>query len=574
MRRRGIHFLPLISGLTAIVTLAACGGGGGGGGTPPTPPPTPTPTPTFAPGSVAVYCNPNNPNAPQSRVRSDHARSFAGEALSHRRFSAPAATELVPGVVSVTYDRAQFFARREALISRATNAGATVAQQLDFAATGKVLHILRVRNGSEDAVIAAIKADPAVLAAGRSVYRHTESTTPAFTNDPYLQGFTPTNTPPFYEGSAVPGQWDAHVVCAPDAWGYANANSTGSTFPGAAGGSANVPIAIIDTGADLTHPELMPASRITYAESDINGTTTVGVSTMHDDDGHGTDVAGIAAASGNDNLGFAGVAYNAPLMIFKVFPDPPCPKTPQNPNGDCEASSSDIALAIKHAVAQGAKVINLSLGASTPASDEESAVANAIAQGVIVVAAAGNGDPNTGIAVGSIDFPAADPGVIAVGASAIDDTNPSTPLLKVASYSNYAAGSNNWGVVAPGGDPCPGSAPGTPCNDADNLHWIENIYSSTATVPGTCKGDYPTETGTVDCRVLIAGTSQATPHVSGAAALLLSVGASQSPSSMQSLLCSTARVLETSATNSTHQGCGELDVYHAMNVLLNDPVYP
>lgn len=556
MRRRGFQILTLLAGLIAAVALTACGGGGGG--SIPTPPPTPTPTPTFPPGTAAIFCNQNNPG-PQSVGR-------RAELLSHRRFSAAPPSQLVPGVVSVTYDRAQYLARHDALIARATSAGATVVRQLDLSATGKVLHLMHVRPGTEDAVIAAMKADPAVLSADRSVYRHLESTTPAFTNDPYFQGFAPSNTPPFYESSAVPGQWDAHVVCAANAWGYANSNSTGKTFPAAAGGNSSAAMAIIDTGADVSHPEL--SGRVTYAEIDLNGKTTVGLSSMHDDDGHGTNVAGIAGAAGNDNLGFAGIAYNAPLMIFKVFPDPPCG------SGGCTASSSDIALAIHNATAQGAKVINLSLGASSPASDEESAVANAIAQGVIVVAAAGNGD-SSGNAVGSLDFPAADPGVLAVGASSIDDTtNPAAPMLKVASYSNYVAGSTNWGVVAPGGDPCPGTAPGSNCNDTDDLHWIENIYSSTGTDPKTCTPDFQSSNSTIDCRNLIAGTSQATPHVTGAVALLLSVGGAQSPSAMQSLLCSTARVLGSTAINYTHQGCGELDVYHAMNVLLNDPVYP
>ena len=571
MRRREFKFLTLISGITAMAALAACGGGGGGGGTPPTPSPTSTPTPnagvTSAPASAAVFCDVGNPGNPQSRTRAMQSILFAER--TRRIFARTSGAErYVPGVVSVTYNRDDYRARRDAIRLSATQAGAQLVRELDFGAVGRVTQLLRVPEGQEASIIARLKSDPAVVSAEQPAYRHLESATAAFTNDPYMQGFTGSNTPPFYEASSVPGQWDLHVMCAANAWGYANAsNGTGTAHSGAAGGSASVPIAIIDTGADLTHPDLNPASRITFAEQVINGKTTPGVATMHDDDGHGTDVAGIAAATGNNSIGFAGVAYNASLMIFKVFPDPPCG------SGGCEASSSDIATAINDAVTNGAKVINLSLGANTPATDEENAVANAIAQGVIVVAAAGNGNPTTGLGNPALDYPAADPGVIAVGSSAIDDTNASSPNLKVASYSNYASGSSTWGVIAPGGDPCPGSAAGSPCNDTDDLHWIENIYSSTASQPGTCGPDYGSSSGN-DCRVLIAGTSQATPHVAGAVALLLSVGAPQNPTAMKNLLCNSTQTLLPTATNASHQGCGEVDIYRAMAAELGDPTYP
>ena len=478
--------------------------------------------------------------------------------------------QYVPGVVTVTYDRQAYLARRDALRTTALQTGASLVSELDFAHVGRVTQILRVAPGTERSVIAALKSDPAVLAAGQSAYRHLDSATPAYTNDPYVAGFAPFNVPPLYEGSASPGQWDLHVTCAPLAWGYSNAaNGTGTAHAGAAGGSASAPIAIIDTGADLTHPDLQPAGRIAYAETVIGGHVTVGTAGMHDNDGHGTDVAGIAAATGNNAIGFAGVAYNVPLMIFKVFPDPPCS------GGECTASSADIATAIDDAVSHGAKVINLSLGASSPASDEETAVANAIAANVVVVAASGNGNPNTGMGNPAIDYPAADPGVIAVGASAIDDTIPAAPNLKVASYSNYVPGSTTWGILAPGGDACPGQAQGGNCSDNNDLHWIENIYSSTAAgASSNCIPDHNNPSGPIDCRILIIGTSQATPHVTGAVALLLSVGVASNPSAIQGLLCNTATVIQAADVNASHQGCGELDVYRAMAVALGDPTHP
>jgi subtilisin family serine protease len=83
---------------------------------------------------------------------------------------------------------------------------------------------------------------------------------------------------------------------------------------------------------------------------------------------------------------------------------------------------------------------------------------------------------------------------------------------------------------------------------------------------GSCAGDFPAQTGTVDCRILIAGTSMATPHVAGAAALIISVNAAyQSPAAMKASLCATADDI-----SDPNEGCGRLDVYRAMARALGD----
>ncbi len=454
--------------------------------------------------------------------------------------------EYAPGIVEVVYQTPILFAHRGEAAGLVQRVQGDMRSEMDFSSDR--IQIVSVPEGTEDAAIRQFEASGIVKSASRSALRHLESTTAATLNDPYFNGFTPANVPPLYTAASTPGQWDMHVICAANAWGYGNANSTGSTFAGALGG--NVKLAIIDTGADLTHPDL--ANRTVFAESIIGGVPTIGIPAMHDNDGHGTDVAGIAAATGNNNFGFAGVAYAAPLMIFKVFPDPPsggCAHGSTNPL--CSANGSDVALAINAAVAQGARVISLSLGASTADPLEEAAVAQAIATGVVVVAASGNESGAT------LDFPARDPNVIAVGASSIDDSVPGAIGESVASYSNYdSTNSLLWGLVAPGGDP------GT--NDNDDLHWIENIYTSTpADGMNYCGLDKANQSG--DCRVLIAGTSQATPHVSGAVALLLSVNGLLTPTTVKTTLCTTARNI-----NNSKQGCGRLDVYRAMARAVND----
>ncbi len=455
-----------------------------------------------------------------------------------------ASSGYVSGQIEVVYKRASFTSEQDAIARSVSAARGTEQRQLDFPAAGKLVQILHVEPGTEDAALAVLRANPVVEQASRTAVRHLLSTTAAFTNDPLFLGISVPASPPLYQRPNYGGQWDMHAICAANAWGYGNANSTAQTYPGALGGSNSFPIAIIDTGADTTHPEL--TSHIIYAESDVGGVTTVGTSAVTDTDGHGTNVAGIAAAIGGNGFGFAGVAYNAPLMIFRVFPNTNCGTK------GCDAQGSDVGLAIQHAVAQGAKVISMSLGSPSADSAEETAVAAAVRAGVVVVAASGNESSSM------LDYPGADPGVIAVGASGLDDST-STVTETVASYSNYdASHPATWGLVAPGGT-------ASDANDGDTYHWIENLYTSQAADSSSfCRPDPNVATGQNDCRILIAGTSQATPHVAGAAALLLSVGVA--PSNVETLLCNNA----TNISN-VRQGCGRLNVYKAMAAAVGDP---
>ena len=530
----------LAAGLTILgmSILAACGGGGGGtvppgdtGGAPATPLAPPA-TPTISP-NASIICR--SSGTPQSI-----AQAATPEFVTHRMPSVARGNrvEYAPGIIEVVYQHPVLALHRAEAAQLIERVRGDVRSEFD--SSSDLIQIVSVTPGTEDTAIKQLGSSGIVKTAARSAIRRLQSTTAASLNDPYYNGFAPNNGPPLYEGAASRGQWDMHVSCIGNAWGYGNANTTGSTFAGALGGT--VKIAIVDTGADLTHPDL--ANRAVFAESILNGVKTVGVANMHDNDGHGTNVAGIVGAAGNNNFGFAGVAYGAPLMIFKVFPDPPCG------TGGCNASGADVGMAVSDAVAQGAKVINLSLGASTPDTAEEAAVAQAIASGVVVVAASGNESTPT------LDYPAADPGAIPVGASSIDDSNPVAIAESVAGYSNYDAANPTWGVVAPGGDP-------SSSLDQDGLHWIANIYSSTAG-GNFCTIDQAGATG--DCRVLIAGTSQATPHVAGAAALMLSVNPALTPATVKTILCGTARQI----TN-VKQGCGRLDVYRAVARAVNDP---
>lgn len=238
-------------------------------------------------------------------------------------------------------------------------------------------------------------------------------------------------------------------------------------------GRPEVVIAIIDTGVDLNHEDLATGIWTNPLEIPDNGLDDDGngyVDDVHgwnfaqnsnqvaDDYGHGTHVAGIAAARINNGIGVAGMAGGATIMPVKVFPPPP------NVIGTYE----DLILGIVYATDNGARVINMSLGATSYSRGEEAAVDYAWAHGAVVVAAAGNQGSNI------YHYPAAHPNAIAVSATDGWDQR---------------AGFSNWG------DFVDVAAPGTfvfSTLRSNNYGWLS-------------------------------GTSMASPHVAGLAALIFSL---------------------------------------------------
>jgi thermitase len=201
-----------------------------------------------------------------------------------------------------------------------------------------------------------------------------------------------------------PEQWALPAIGAPYAWAQMPADAP------------RVTVAVIDSGICASHPDL--AGRIEagwdFIESD---------DTPQDDFGHGCSVSGVIAANMNDGIGIAGVAPNAQIMPLRVL------------NASGVGSYSDVSAAIVYAADNGAQVINLSLGGSSPSTTLENAVNYAIEKGVIVVAAAGNNGTEGAL------YPAAYPDVIAVGS--VD------PDLEHSSFSNYGSQIDIW---APGRD--------------------------------------------------------------------------------------------------------------------------
>jgi cell wall-associated protease len=283
-------------------------------------------------------------------------------------------------------------------------------------------------------------------------------------------------------------------------WDLVQSNWQPAWEAGATGAGRTV--AVIDTGV-TQGPDLVNVAPGWNFVAD-NGDA-------HDDNGHGTHVAGTVAQTTNNGVGVAGVAGQATIVPVKVLDD----------TGD--GTDADIVAGINWAVAQRVDVINLSLGGDGDGGTC-AAVANAVANGVTVVAASGN-------AGGPVSFPAACPGAIAVGATTIDGS--------VAAYSNRGP---QLALTAPGGNMA------TDLN-ADGVR--DGILQWS--VFGGSPGYY-----------LESGTSMAAPHVAGAAALIREAWPGATPTQVRDVLTDTASDRGAAGRDDVY-GAGVLDVARAVS---------
>lgn len=298
------------------------------------------------------------------------------------------------------------------------------------------------------------------------------------------------NDPVFEQGL----QWSLEHIGAPQAW----ASSRGD----------GITIAIIDSGIDLAHEDL--ASKVVASTACIGTGGDAGKckGSAQDDNGHGTHVAGIAAAATDNHRGIAGVAPDAELLVVRVLTNT-C-------NGDaCSATgnSGDVAAGIRWATDHGADVINLSLGGSMQQGAIACMFCDAIdyawSKGVVPVIAAGN---DSLLPAGFADEPA-----ITVTATTRDDQR--------ASYNAPAnlLQATRWPVAAPGGE---GEVDAKECATGGTPRGVLSTYW----IPGHR-----------DQYACLSGTSMAAPHVSGVVALLLAQG--RSPEQAVQRLLGTARDL-------------------------------
>jgi len=284
-----------------------------------------------------------------------------------------------------------------------------------------------------------------------------------------------------FHASAVPAnvndpefsrQWNLSMIDAPAAWEA----STGQ----------GVTIAVIDTGIDTSHLDLINNINFTDGYDFILDKTSAddgdGPDSNPHDTGtslHGSHVSGIIAAEGNNNMGVAGVAYNTVIMPLRVL------------GIENTGTNSDIASAILYAAGlpnssgafpdKRADIINLSLGGTDEPQILKEAINDALEQGVIIVAAAGNESSTTP------HYPAAFEGVIAV--SSVNDHK------VLSSFSNYGP---HIDVTAPGG------------TSVTNILFDGFQDGILSTLFANEYAEY-------------SGTSMATPHVSAVAALMKSI---------------------------------------------------
>ena len=292
-------------------------------------------------------------------------------------------------------------------------------------------------------------------------------------------------------------QWHLDQIGMPKAWQLADGNG--------------VIVAVLDTGVayeDYRNFHLLP---------DLKGITFVDPydfvsNTKHanDDHGHGSHVTGTIAQVTHNGIGVAGVARNVRIMPLKVL------------SGSGSGSVAGIADAIRYAADKGAKVINMSLGGAFPSAVLKKAVAYAHGKGVTVVCAAGNESR------GRVGYPAAYPGAIAVAATQFDEAT--------TFYSNWG---KDIDIAAPGGNTRV---------DQNGDGMPDGVLQNTIALGDPTKDDY----------FGYMGTSMASPHVAGVAALVIGEGVTD-PDRVETVLKDSARKPEGHKFDGERYGAGIVD---------------
>ena len=335
--------------------------------------------------------------------------------------------------------------------TRASAVAARTGAALAGADGGRV-RVLRVAAGQERGRAAALRQDPDVVAAAPNYLRRAQATP----DDPLASQ-----------------QWALDRIGMPSAWDVTQ-------------GQESVAIAILDSGADLGHPDLapklLPGANTLSADPDASSDCPPSTDARDDySEGHGTHVSGIAGAATNNGLGVAGVAWRPKLVPVKIL--------------DCHGVGSDkqviagIDWAVQNRDAYNIRVINLSIGGPGQSDVLDAAVERAFRAGILVVAAAGNGHTDVPF------YPAASPFAFAVGA-----TDSTDRLAWFSNHGDYIA------VVAPG----------------------VSILST-----------YPQALTAFDFQVgyqIKSGTSMASPHVAGLAALLVSLHPTYEPAHVAAII--------------------------------------
>jgi|GEM_PF-2410996 len=384
--------------------------------------------------------------------------------------------------------------------------------QQDATTATDVLPLAVSSQSGESVLVTQVGSDPAALMEAFSLDPSVAYVQP---NYRYHALFTP-NDPQFAK------QWNFTTVKAEGAWDM-------DQTPPVNGGDPSIVVAVLDTGVayeDFGSFIKLPdfaSTRFTAGYDFVNND-----SHPNDDNGHGTHVTGTLAASTNNGAGAAGLAFQSSIMPIKIL------------DATGGGSTAGIAQGVDFARVNGARVMNLSLGGVDDDPLLHTAVTAAKNAGILVVAATGNDADSPGYTP-SLLYPASYADTIAVGATRFDDAR--------SAYSNYGTGID---LMAPGGD----------------LGVDQNGDSQPdGVLQETCANSGCTSFGPF----FYEGTSQATPHVSAAVALLLSAGASASD--IQDVLQSTATDL-TTAGYDTKTGYGLLNIQAALAKVMGSTTAP
>ena len=357
------------------------------------------------------------------------------------------------------------------------------------------------------------------------------------------------------------GQWLAAPnvdIGAPEAWKLAV--------------DADLPIAIIDSGVDVDHPDLINNLWINPGEipgngidddgngkkDDIHGWNFVKNTPVMDVAKHGTHVAGIAGAQGNNQIGVSGVAWDTQLMVLDVF------------GGERFADDKNISNAIYYAVDNGAKVINLSLGSNNKVDPQfyldnvdgyKKAFQYAYENDVFIAIASGNegdewDDRNKWDSVGNFDLYTSTPGVFSQLFGNIASVGSSNAQNFKSSYSNYG---QSISISAPGGD---GSSVIVGENELG-----DPIYAKTSRAK--ILSTLPVGVGDVGDGNYgyLNGTSMASPVIAGMAGLIRAQNASISAPETLAIL--RAGAIQNSRLNSGVNQNYQANLYYSLQLAQN-----
>ena len=300
-------------------------------------------------------------------------------------------------------------------------------------------------------------------------------------------------------------------------------------------GNPNITMAVMDSGLKMNHPEFSGRLWVNTGEiangsdtdnntyiDDINGWDFVNNdNNPSDDHGHGTNVAGIATATGNNGIGYAGVDWSCKVMPLKVL------------DANNSGFNSNIIESFYYAIDKGVKVISISIGGSGFSTAYQTAIDTAYNNGIVVVACMMNF--NNGVPY----YPAAFNNTIAVGSTDSNDERTEPFFWSATSGSNYGS---HIDVVAPG-----------------NYMYGLSYNSNT---------NYNSYWG---------GTSQATPLVSGICSLMLSLNPNLTVDEIKAILRNTAEDEVGDAQDSAgwdqYYGAGRVNAFNALQQVLSTDDY-